>query len=470
MRKITISDRTLVLKAADPHSALSFKEKVEIARLLEMSKVDVIEFPAIENEKTDTLLLRTVCAFLKNSIMSVHTGVTEESVEASYNAIKGAAKPRLCVSLPVSPVQMEYTLHKKAPKFIELVKALVSKAVSLCNDVEFCAEDATRAESEVLIAALEAAVEAGAKTVTLCDSEGAMLPDAFAEFIKNIKNSVPTLNDVTLAIMCDDKQGCGAANSILAVKAGADEIKCACGESDITSFDTVANIVRNSGDKIGIFASLSYTDLVRITSQISKITGGKKASSVLCETVGTQIPESEINLTANDTFETVTASVKKLGYDLSDEDNTKVYESFKILAEKKPVSNIELDAIVASTAMQVAPAYKLVSYVINNGNIITPSAHIVMERDGVNKQAISIGDGPIDAAFLAIEEIAGHRYELDDFQIQSVTEGTEAMGSAVVKLRSNGKLYSGKGISTDILGASIIAYVNALNKIIFEEN
>ena len=469
MKKITISDRTLVLRAAGVREALSFKEKVEIARLLELSKVDVVEFPGIENEKTDTLLLRTVCAFLKNSIMSVQTGVTEESVEKTFNAISNAAKPRLCVSLPVSPVGMEYTLHKKAPKLIELVKVLVTKAASLCEDVEFSAEDATRAEADVLKEIIETAVESGAKTITLCDSEGSMLPDAFAEFIKDKINTIPVLENVTLAVMCDDKQGCAAANAILAVKSGADEIKCACGNSGVTSFETVANITRNSGDKIGIFSSLSYTELGRIVSQITKITDGRKSGGVF-ESTGAQIPESEINLTINDTVETVCEAVKKLGYDLSEEDNAKVYESFKALAEKKPVSNKELDAIVASTALQVAPAYRLVSYVINNGNIITPSAHIVMERDGVKKQAISVGDGPVDAAFLAIEQIAGHHYELDDFQIQSVTEGREAMGSAVVKLRSNGKLYSGNGISTDILGASIKAYINALNKIVFEEN
>ena len=119
--------------------------------------------------------------------------------------------------------------------------------------------------------------------------------------------------------------------------------------------------------------------------------------------------------------------------------------------------------------MQVVPTYKLKSYVINNGNIISSSAHIVLEKNGVELSGICIGDGPVDAAFLAIEQITGHHFELDDFQIQAVTEGREAMGSSIVKLRYNGKPYSGKGISTDIIGAGINAYINALNKICFEE-
>ena len=158
-----------------------------------------------------------------------------------------------------------------------------------------------------------------------------------------------------------------------------------------------------------------------------------------------------------------------MGYDLSDEDSAKVFERFKSVASKKTISNKELDAIVATTALQVTPAYKLVDYVINTGNMITSSAQITLEKDGENKQAIGIGDGPIDAAFTTIEQIVGHHYELDDFQIHSVTEGREATGSALVKLRANGKLYSGNGVSTDIIGASIRAYINAINKIIFEE-
>ena len=159
----------------------------------------------------------------------------------------------------------------------------------------------------------------------------------------------------------------------------------------------------------------------------------------------------------------------KLGYDLSEEDNGRVYEEFLRVAARKTVGAKELEAIVASVALQVPATYTLKSYVINNGNIISSSAQITLTRDGNDMQGICIGDGPIDAAFLAIEQIIGYRYELDDFQIQSVTEGKEAMGSALVKLRSNGKLYSGNGISTDIIGAAIRAYINAVNKIVYEE-
>ena len=467
MNKIRISDRTILLKSQGNEATLSFKEKVEIARLLESANVDVVEFPAIENEKTDTLLLKTVCAFLKNSIMSVQVGTTPESVEATYNAIKSASKPRLSVALPISPVGMEYTCHKKAPKMIELIKALVEKAVSLCDDVEFVALDATRAENDVLISTIKTAISAGAKTITICDNEASMLPDAFINFIEETKKAIPELDSVNLGVLCEDTNGCAAASSMLAVTHGATEIKCVSYNANIASIITISNIIRNNGDKLDICCSLKYSEFLRIINQVAKIADGKHIISVT-ETQSA-IPTSEFNLTENDSQETVLKAVKNLGYDLSDEDSAKVFERFKSVASKKTISNKELDAIVATTALQVTPAYKLVDYVIHTGNIITSSAQITLEKDGENKQAIGIGDGPIDAAFTTIEQIVGHHYELDDFQIHSVTEGREATGSALVKLRSNGKLYSGNGVSTDIIGASIRAYINAINKIIFEE-
>ncbi len=467
MNKIRISDRTILLKSQGNEATLSFKEKVEIARLLESANVDVVEFPAIENEKTDTLLLKTACAFLKNSIMSVQVGTTPESVELTYNAIKSAYKPRLSVALPISPVGMEYTCHKKSPKMIELIKTLIEKAASLCSDVEFVAIDATRAESDVLVATIKTAIEAGAKTITICDNEASMLPDAFIKFIEETIKAIPELESVNLGVMCEDTNGCAAASSMLAVTHGATEIKCASNNANVTSIVTVSNIIRNNGDKLDICCSLKYNEFLRIINQVAKIADGKHIVSVTETT--SSVPASEFNLTENDSQETVLKAVKNLGYDLSDEDSAKVFERFKSVASKKTISNKELDAIVATTALQVTPAYKLVDYVINTGNIITSSAQITLEKDGENKQAIGIGDGPIDAAFTTIEQIVGHHYELDDFQIHSVTEGREATGSALVKLRSNGKLYSGNGVSTDIIGASIRAYINAINKIIFEE-
>ena len=177
-----------------------------------------------------------------------------------------------------------------------------------------------------------------------------------------------------------------------------------------------------------------------------------------------------VSLDASCTLADIADAIGSLGYELSEEDTGKVYEEFRrVSASKGKVDPRELEAIVATTAMQVPSTFHLISYVVNSGNILTATAHVVLEKDGQRLSGVSVGDGPIDAAFHAIEQIIGHHYELDDFQIQSVTEGREAMGQTVVKLRSGGKVYSGKGISTDIVAAGIHAYLSALNKIVYEE-
>ncbi|MBQ0042169.1 MAG: 2-isopropylmalate synthase, partial [Lachnospiraceae bacterium] len=179
--------------------------------------------------------------------------------------------------------------------------------------------------------------------------------------------------------------------------------------------------------------------------------------------------EEEI-LTIHDDKEAVIKAVNKLGYDLSEDDGDAVFEAFKrIAAKKEKVTSRDLDAIVATNAMQVPSRYKLESYIANTGNKIASMVHVILEDGASIKDGISVGAGPIDAAFLAIEQIIGRHFELDDFQIRAVTEGKEAAGEAIVKLRSEGKVYSGKGLSTDIIGASIRAYLNALNKIVYEE-
>lgn len=442
----------------------SFKEKIEIARQLGNLRVDAIEIPEIKNVRTDVLLVKTVSSFVKRSIISVEAGGTLEGIENAASALANTAMPRIKVSLPVSTVGMEYGYHKKAPKMLELIKKLISAAKEKCADVEFCALDATRAEDGWLVKFALAAAEAGATSVTVCDSEGAMMPDEFAAFVSDFAKETAFDESVKIGVMCSNINGLAAASSVLAVKNGASVVKTAI-DSDITGLETFAGIIKNCGTNSGFSSEIKFTELGRITSLIKRITGETAVGEI--HSAGST--ENDIQLDAKDSIEVVMVAVRKLGYDLSSEDEASVYEEFLRVAEKKTVGSKELDAIVASSSLQVPAAYKLISYVVNSGNIISSSAQIKLERDGRELCGISMGDGPIDAAFITVEQIIGHHYELDDFQIQAVTEGKEAMGSAVVKLRSNGKLYSGNGISTDIIGASIRAYLNALNKIVYEE-
>ncbi len=162
--------------------------------------------------------------------------------------------------------------------------------------------------------------------------------------------------------------------------------------------------------------------------------------------------------------------INGMGYAVSRDDLVKAYGEYRKLGEKKDLTNADIDAIVASSVLQVNPTYTVKQYVVNSGNVITATAHLTLTKGERDIEGFCIGDGPIDAAFKSIEQIVGHHYELDDFQIQAISKGRDSVGSALIKLRHGGKLYSGRGISTDIVGASIYAYINALNKIIYDED
>ncbi len=460
MKKIIIADSTLNRENAK----FTFKEKLEIARQLSNLGVDIVEFPEFENIKTDTLLIKTVSSFIKNSVISVAGGRTKESIITTCEALCNAAKPRIRIELPMSPVGMEYTCHIKAPKMLELVGELISCAASKCNDVEFCMVDATRAEKEFLKEVIKKAVESGANAVTVCDDAAEIMPDKFASFVEQIKEMAG--EEVIVGVSCNNKNGLANACAVLAANSGADVVKT-CVEGDIAPLESFAGMIKNCGNTCGFECGVKYTELNRIVKQIAWVNANSKnAKSAVTVATGDELG---IRLDANDDKAAVVSAAIKLGYDLSEEDSENVYEEFCRVAEKKNVGSKELEAIIASVALQVEPTYKLVSYVLNSGNVISSTAQIKLKKGDKEIDGICIGDGPIDAAFLAIEQIIGHHYELDDFQIQSVTEGKEAMGSALVKLRSEGKLYSGNGISTDIIGASIRAYLNAINKIVYEE-
>lgn len=456
MKKIMIADTTLCREG----STFSFKEKIEIARQLQRLDVDVIEIPEIKNTRADVLFVRTVSAFVKEATLSVAAGMTAESIDDAAAALSAAAHGRIRIELPLSPVGMEYHCHKKAPKMIEWVGKAVAMAREKCADVEFCAVDATRAENEVLNAAIDAAIASGATAISLCDSAAEMLPNDLAAFVAAVAARVT----VPVLVRCENHNGMASAGAIQAVREGASGVKTSVGGA-VVPLETFATMVKNCGNRYGFSSSIRYTELHRTLTQIGWVLGSAKDEKV----ASVAADKTEFRLDKNDTAEAVTDAVRRLGYDLSEEDEAKVYAEFQSVAEKRDVDARELEAIVASVALQVPATYVLENYVINNSNVMPSTAQISLTKDGQTVRGISMGDGPVDAAFLALEQILGRHYELDDFQIQSVTRGKEAMGSALVKLRSEGKLYSGNGISTDIIGAAIRAYLNAVNKIVYEE-
>lgn len=468
MEKVRISDITM--KQAGKEFSLSFKEKLEIPKLLDKLNVSVIELEGIKQTKIDSLRIKSIASTVKNSIIAVPVALSEESVEVTWNALKEAKHPRLQVDASVSPVQMEYLFHKKPDTMLQAIQDTLSACLEKTDDVEFIADDATRSDKSFLYNVISTAISIGAKTITVCDATGAMLPDEYDLFLDELYANVPALKDVTLGISCSNALSMADACAIASLKHGVREIKAAAYPIDCISLPDIARLLANKGDSLGISCSVRTTEIRRITRQIAWMCETSRSKTSPFDD-GVQEEASEgIVLNSHDNISSVLGVVKKLGYDLSEEDGKYVWEAFQtVAARKEQISSKELDTIIASVAMQVPATYTLSSYNITTSSASASIAYMKLDKLGQPLEGVALGDGPIDAAFLALENILGCHYELDDFQIRSVTEGREAMGETLIKLRSNGKLYSGRGISTDIVASGMHAYISAVNKIVYEE-
>lgn len=469
MREVLLSDVTMKQTVSSPSLSLTFKEKLEIAKLLDKLGVSVIELTGIDSVKIDSLRIKSIALAVRGSILAVPVKLERENVALVQNALSQAKRARLQVPAAVSPVQMEYIYHKKPAAMLEAVVDTIAACREVCEDVEFIADDATRADSAFLFRIVSEAIAAGAKTVTICDTAGKMLPDELTDFLEVLYANVPELANVRLGISCSNELAMADACAVAAVRRGASEVKAAAYRINSISLPNIAKLLADKGAENELYCPVPTTEMKRITDRIGWMCKTTRSENSPFDN-GVAVPAEDTILSVHDDREAVLRAVEKLGYDLSEEDAGKVWEAFShIAARKELVGSRELDAIVASAAMQVPPTYKLDTYVVNASSNISAMAHLKLKKAAKVLEGVSLGDGPIDAAFLAIEQIVGHHYELDDFQVQAVTEGREAMGQSVVKLRHSGKIYSGRGISTDIVGASIMAYISALNKIVYEE-
>ena len=466
MRKVVVCDSSLKTIGLNGTNLLSFKEKLEIIKRLSELNVDVIEVSPVKNDKADEVLIKTVCNSSVKPVISCVAGDTAEEIEKNFALISGAKRKRLNVVMPVSPVQMEYLVSKKPALVLEQLKAMTLKAASLNSDVEVSLIDATRAESEFLYTAIKTAIECGAKTVSLIDVAGTMLPEEFSAFIKDVFANVPELSGVNLTVGASDALSMGVANAVAALYAGANGVKVSSlGSETLPFIEKFSATMENIGLRYGLDTNLNKTALKRIVGSIKEIASvksEKRQESALSEKAET--------LSKDLTQSALAKIIKKRGYELSPEDVKKVYGEFIRLSEKKDVNTKELDAIIAANALQVPETYSLVSFSVSASNVLPATASITLIKDGTSVSGLSYGNGPVDAAFLAIEAITKRHMELDDFDLSAITEGKEAMGQAIVKLRYNGVIYSGRGISTDIIGASIRAYLGAINKIVYEES
>ncbi len=410
MERIRISDVTM--KQTGKDFSLSFKEKIEIPKLLDKLGVSVIELEGIKQAKIDALRIKSVASTVKNSIVAVPVALDPQSIDATWNALREAKHPRLQVCASISTVQMEYLFKKKPDAMLLAIEETIRACCARTQDVEFVADDATRSDAAFLYRVIRTAIDAGAKTITVCDATGTILPDELGAFLDALCENVPQIKDVTLGISCLNELAMADACAIAAIKHGVREIKAAAYQINRISLSNVSRLLAAKGDTWGVSCSVRTVEMNRIVKQIAWMCETSRSKNSPFDN-GVQEMADEIALTSHDNITAVLKAVEKLGYDLSEEDGAQVYEAFRKIAERRDViTSKELDTIVASAAMQVPSTYVLSSYAITASNTSSSMAHMILEKNGQKLEGVALGDGPVDAAFLAIENILGCHYEL----------------------------------------------------------
>ncbi len=503
-RRIYIFDTTLRDGEQSPGCSMNLQEKIEVAKQLERMKVDVIEAGFAISSPGDFQSVKSIADTIKDCTVASLSRALPQDIDRSWEAIKKAVSPRIHVFLATSPIHMKHKLKMAPSEVLERAKSMVAYARKYCSDIEFSAEDATRSEPEFLYQVFEAVINEGATVINVPDTVGYTTPEEFYELINNIKNNVSNSDKARIAVHCHNDLGMAVANTLAAARAGATQLECTInGIGERAGNAAVEEIVMAMKTRPYLYdmdSRLDTTQISRSSRLISSITGvpvqpnkaivganafaheaGIHQHGVLAEKSTYEIitPES-IGLAQNNmvlgkhsgrhAFED---RLKTLGYNLEKEELDETFNKFKVLADKKKVvQDADLEVLLQHKAVEVPEIYRLDRFVINTGNTITATASVrLVKQNGENLviEEVSTGDGPIDAAFKAVEKIAGVTFTLEDYTLRSVTEGQDAQGEAYVKIRSGARIYTGKGVSTDVFEASVLSYVNAINKMIHEE-
>ncbi|HYE67925.1 MAG TPA: 2-isopropylmalate synthase [Anaerovoracaceae bacterium] len=502
-KMIKIFDTTLRDGEQSPGCSMNLKEKIEMAKQLEKMKVDIIEAGFAISSPGDFISVKTIAETMKDCTVASLARTTEQDIDRAWEALAGAVSPRIHTFIATSPIHMEYKLLMTPDEVYERSIAMVKHAKRYCSDIEWSAEDATRSEPIFLAKVIEGVIKAGATTINLPDTVGYTTPDEYYDFLMKVQEYAPSMVNISLSTHCHNDLGLGVANSLAAIKAGATQVECTIngiGErAGNAAMEEIVMALHTRRDILNVDTRIITTEIMRSSSLLSRITGVKVQPNKAIvgenafaheagihqhgvmknkETYEIMTPES-VGLTQNNLVlgkhsgkHAFRDKVKNLGYDMSEAEIDRMFIKFKELADKKKsVYDRDIEALISKEAVQVPKTYCLDSFVINSGNTITSTAVIKMVKEGKVIEKVSRGQGPIDASFKSIEKIVGIEFNLEDYQIQSVTEGEDALGDAMVKISDpEGNIFIGRGLSTDIIEASIHAYINAVNKMIYDKN
>ncbi|PWM37968.1 MAG: 2-isopropylmalate synthase [Clostridiales bacterium] len=497
MRRIKILDTTLRDGEQSPGCSMNKSEKLKIARQLMRLNVDVIEAGFAISSPGDFECVEALAQEIRGCTVSSLCRALKGDIDAGYHAVKSAEDPMLHVFIATSDVHMQYKLKMTRDQVLDSIRESVSYAKSLIPKVEFSCEDATRSDRDFLVKCIDTAVKCGATTINIPDTVGYAEPDEMEELVAFVKNTVPGMEKVILSVHCHDDLGMAVANSLAAVKGGADQIECTIngiGErAGNAAMEEVVMALVTRGKHFDAQTRIDTRQIMRTTTRLSRIIGvsippnkaivGKNAFAhesgihqhgVLAnkltyeimtpESVG--IAENTMVLGKHSGRHAFEEHLRFLGYSLLPESVDTLFERFKVLADKKKtISDFDIEALV-DTLSKTVKYYDLERFVINTGNTIHPTAIVSLKtRDGETREDVAVGTGPIYAAFKAIDKITGMDVSLDDFKISSVTEGDDALGQVSVKVGMGGRWVTGRGLSTDVLESSIMAYIHAINKL-----
>ncbi len=497
---IKIFDTTLRDGEQSPGCSMNLQEKIQMAKQLELLKVDIIEAGFAIASEGDFTSVKEIAKTIKDCTVASLARALTKDIDYAWEAVKYAVRPRIHTFIATSHIHMKYKLKMEPQEVIERAVNMVKYAKKYCEDIEFSAEDGTRSDVEFLARLFEKVIEAGATVINIPDTVGYTTPDEYYDFITQIREKTSNMHRAEISVHCHNDLGMAVANTLAAAKAGATQFECTIngiGErAGNAALEEIVMAINTRKDIIDLECNIDTTQIMRSSKLLSTITGvhvqpnkaivganafahesGIHQHGVLEErsTYEIMTPES-VGLTTNKmvlgkhsgkhAFE---ERLRSLGYNISGEELVRAFKQFKDLADKKKsVYNRDIEAIVAGDFIEVPQTYELESFVINSGNIITSTASISLKSEDKVFEETSRGDGPVDAAFKAIEKILGVKLVLEDYVLHSITEGKDAQGEAVVKISHDGKLYRGRGLSTDIVEASIKAYLGAVNKMLHE--
>ncbi|HHU77702.1 MAG: 2-isopropylmalate synthase [Caldicoprobacterales bacterium] len=498
---IAVFDTTLRDGEQSPGISLNMQEKLEIARQLESLGVDVIEAGFPISSKGDFEGVRLISQQIRKPVIAALARAVRQDIDRAWEAVQEAARPRIHTFIATSDIHMKYKLRMEPEAVLKRAAEMVSYARSLCPQVEFSPEDGSRTRPEFLYQVLEEVIRAGADVLNIPDTVGYSTPEEFGALIRGIQKNVRGIDNVVLSVHCHNDLGLAVANTLAALENGARQVECTInglGErAGNAALEELVMALRTRKDFYHFQTNIVTEQIYRTSSLVSSLTGVHVQPNKAIVGTNAFAHESGIHqhgiMTNRETYEIMTPEsiglkksqmvlgkhsgrhafeerLQELGFHhLSADDVNDAFQKFKDLADKKKVvTDSDIEALVSEELVQIPEALQLKYYHVSSGNSLIATASVRISREGRTVEEAACGDGPIDALFHAVERAAGLDVNLKDYRIRAITSGKDALGEGTVKVEKDGRNYVGRGVSTDIIEASVKAYINAINKMLHD--